>query len=99
MDSSSRPFGIKRAAEILVGFGVVGLEGDGRPISGDGFVDPSAVLQRDAEVFVNFRMIGPDDDGLAETLHCGLMPAGLPGDDSEQMQRIRVTWLGGQDLR
>jgi len=43
-------------------------------------------------------MIRKEDDGLANHLHGEVMAAGLVGDDPEQMKRVGMTWLHGEDL-
>ena len=44
--------------------GIVGLEGDGLTISGDGLVELALVLQGIAEIVVGFGVVGIEGDGL-----------------------------------
>jgi len=46
-------------AEIVVGFGVVGSQGDGPAVGGDGLIELAFALQGYAEIAAGFGVVGP----------------------------------------
>ena len=89
---------IKRDAEIVMGLGEFGREREGARIGGDGGVELSTAFERDAEIAVKGRIAVVDGDGAADERGRGWVVALLVRQHAEEMERVAVLRVEGDDL-
>jgi len=80
-----------------VGFWEVGVEGDGLTVGGEGLVEGSAVFQGIAEVAAGFGIAGVEGEGPPDQIHGKVFFSHLIGDDAQQVQRLGMPRLLGQN--
>jgi hypothetical protein len=85
-------------AEIVVGFGGIGLERERATVNGNGLVQLPLVPQRGAEITVGFGPVGFEGDGPPDQIRGDVMPPDLMGDDAEKVQRLSMIRLLGENL-
>ena len=88
----------EKAGEVVVAFGVVGLESEGVAIGGDGVVQFALGGEDLAEVGVVGGDGGAEGDGLADEVFGGGVLIGLVGEDAEHVEGVGVAGVGCKNL-
>ncbi len=78
--------------------GVIGFDGEGLVIAGDGLVQLPQALERLAEVVMRHGVVGLDGEGLRDETNGNVVFSYLMGNHSKQMQGDRLIRVGLQYL-
>jgi len=85
-------------AQIVVRFRESRFEFDRAATRGDGFVQPPDHAIGRAEIGMGVGIIRVEGDRFADPLYRRIVASDLHGDDTEEVQRVHLRWLRGQDL-
>ena len=88
----------KRIPEVIVREGVIRVDPDRLPESGDGLIDPVAGLQGRTQVCINLCTFRTVLDSLAEQSDGSFMIAKLVQEQSQHVKGIDIARVGLQDL-
>jgi len=88
---------LERIAKIGPGVGKIGLQYDGFFERCDGLVDPPKTEERVGEIGMKGRRFGVLGDCLLDQLDGKRKIAPLVGDDTQEMERVGMRGIGGQD--
>ena len=88
----------EEAGEVVVAFGVVGLESEGVAIGGNGVVEFALGGEDLSKVGVVGGDGGAEGDGLADEVFGGGVLIGLVGEDAEHVEGVGVPGVGCENL-
>ena len=92
------PLLLERVAEVFVRRGFAGAQRRGPAAGRDGFLEPAERSQRGAKVVVIAGIAGREGDGPSQEVRREFVPARLPGDDAEHIERVGVLRKLCEDL-
>ena len=89
---------VERDPQIVVRFGEFRRERDRSPVGGNGGIELSAALERDAEIGVQRRVAVIERQSAADQRHRSRVVALLMRQHAEEVQRVAVVGLAVEDL-